>query len=150
MPRQLFGEYVRERFFDAAERRKDVELNVIRAKVSACRPDTGGYRLVLDEGKAIGVDVIILATAYGLAPTRTNLVLPSYGAINRERFAEAKSMVLMGSGLTMVDVLLGARRDGFSGTATIVSRRKQLPRPHAAKGVVPQEIGLPRSKRLSM
>ena len=150
LPRQLFGEYVRERFFDAAERRKDVELNVIRAKVSACRPDTGGYRLVLDEGKAIGVDVIILATAYGLAPTGTNLVLPSYGAMNRERFAEAKSMVLMGSGLTMVDVLLGARRDGFSGTATIVSRRKQLPRPHAAKGVVPQEIGLPRSKRLSM
>ena len=40
--------------------------------------------------------------------------------------------------------------DGFSGTATILSRRGQLPRPHAAKGVVPQEIGLPRSKRLSL
>jgi uncharacterized NAD(P)/FAD-binding protein YdhS len=59
-------------------------------------------------------------------------------------------MVLIGSGLTMVDVLLSARRDGFSGTATIVSRRRQLPRPHAAKGVVPQEVGLPRSKRLSL
>jgi uncharacterized NAD(P)/FAD-binding protein YdhS len=59
-------------------------------------------------------------------------------------------MVLIGSGLTMVDVLLSARRAGFSGTATIVSRRRQLPRPHAAKGVVPQEIGLPRSKRLSL
>ena len=150
LPRQLFGEYVRERFFDAAERRKDVELNVVRAKATACRPDAGGYRLALDEGKAIGVDVVILATAYGLAPTGTDLVLPPYSAIDRERFAEAKSMVLMGSGLTMVDVLLSARRDGFSGTATIVSRRRQLPRPHAAKGVVPQEIGLPRSKRLSL
>ena len=150
LPRQLFGEYVRERFFDAAERRKDVELNVVRAKATACRPDAGGYRLALDEGKAIGVDVVILATAYGLAPTGTDLVLTPYSAIDRERFAEAKSMVLMGSGLTMVDVLLSARRDGFSGTATIVSRRRQLPRPHAAKGVVPQEIGLPRSKRLSL
>ena len=150
LPRQLFGEYVRERFFDAAERRKDVELNVVRAKATACRPDAGGYRLALDEGKAIGVDVVILATAYGLAPTGTDVVLPPYGAMDRERFAEAKSMVLMGSGLTMVDVLLSARRDGFSGTATIVSRRRQLPRPHAAKGVVAQEIGLPRSKRLSL
>jgi uncharacterized NAD(P)/FAD-binding protein YdhS len=30
------------------------------------------------------------------------------------------------------------------------SRRGQLPRPHAAKGVVPQVIGLPKSKRLSL
>jgi uncharacterized NAD(P)/FAD-binding protein YdhS len=150
LPRQLFGEYVRERFFDAAERRKDVELNVVRAKATACRPDAGGYRLALDEGQAIAADVVILATAYGLAPMGTDGVPPPYGATHHERFAEAKSMVLIGSGLTMVDVLLSARRAGFSGTATIVSRRRQLPRPHAAKGVVPQEIGLPRSKRLSL
>ena len=75
LPRQLFGEYVRERFFDAVERRKDVELNVVRAKAIACRPDAGGYRLALEEGKTIGVDVVILATAYGLAPTGTDLVL---------------------------------------------------------------------------
>jgi uncharacterized NAD(P)/FAD-binding protein YdhS len=76
LPRQLFGEYVRERFFDATERRKDVELNVVRAKATACRPDAGGYRLALDEGKAIGADVIILATAYGLAPTGTDVLPP--------------------------------------------------------------------------
>jgi uncharacterized NAD(P)/FAD-binding protein YdhS len=150
LPRQLFGEYVRERFFDAAERRKDVDLNVVRAKATACRPNAGGYRLALDEGQAIAADVVILATAYGLAPTGTDGALAPYGARDHERFAEAKSMVLIGSSLTMVDVLLSARRDGFSGIATIVSRRRQLPRPHAAKGVVPQEIGLPRSKRLSL
>ena len=59
-------------------------------------------------------------------------------------------MALIGSGLTMVDVLLSARRDGFQGKVTVISRRGQLPRPHAAKGVVPQEIGLPRSKRVSV
>lgn len=32
----------------------------------------------------------------------------------------------------------------------MISRRGQLPRPHAPKGVVPKEIGLPRSKRVSM
>ena len=58
-------------------------------------------------------------------------------------------MVLIGSGLTMVDVLLSVRRDGFQGKAMVISRRGQLPRPHAAKGVVPQDIGLPRSKRVS-
>ena len=67
-----------------------------------------------------------------------------------EGMVRAKSIVLIGSGLTMVDVLLGARREGFQGVATIVSRRGQLPRSHAPKGVVPEPVALPRSKRLSM
>ena len=45
-----------------------------------------------------------------------------------------KQIALIGSGLTMVDVLLAARRDGFHGTALVVSRRGQLPRPHAPRG----------------
>jgi uncharacterized NAD(P)/FAD-binding protein YdhS len=58
-------------------------------------------------------------------------------------------MALIGSGLTMVDVLLGARRDGFQGKVTVISKHGQLPRPHASKGVMPRESGLSRSKRLS-
>ena len=37
-----------------------------------------------------------------------------------------------------------------SGTALVISRRGQLPRPHAPQGVVPQQVGLPRSKHVSM
>ena len=150
LPRQLFGEYVRQRFFDAVEQRKDVELNVVRAIATACHPLRGRYQVVLDGAKAVSADVVILATAYGLTLPAGREALPPYAVIDREQLARAKTMVLIGSGLTMVDVLLSARRDGFSGAATIISRRGQLPRPHAAKGVVPQEIGLPKSKRLSL
>ena len=150
LPRQLFGEYVRQRLFDAAERRKDVELKVVRAIATGCRADRGRYRVVLDGMETISSDVVILATAYGVAPSAGLGALPPYGAMERERLARAKTMALIGSGLTMVDVLLSARRDGFSGTATIVSRRGLLPRPHAAKGVVPHHIGLPKSKRISL
>jgi uncharacterized NAD(P)/FAD-binding protein YdhS len=59
-------------------------------------------------------------------------------------------MVLIGSGLTMVDVLLSARRDGFQGNAVVISRRGQLPRAHAPKGVVPQRVAIPHSKRVSL
>jgi uncharacterized NAD(P)/FAD-binding protein YdhS len=67
-----------------------------------------------------------------------------------ERRSTASSMVLIGSGLTMVDVLLGARRDGFQGKAIVISRRGQLPRSHAPKGVVPQQVAIPHSKRVSL
>ena len=72
-----------------------------------------------------------------------------FDVVPPERLANAKSIALIGSGLTMVDVLLSARRDGFQGKNTVISRRGQLPRPHAAKGVAKQEIGLARSKRVS-
>ncbi len=83
LPRQLFGEYVRERFFEAAERRKDVELEIIRGKAITCRPDGEGYRLAIDDGHAIGADIVILATAYGLAPPATEGALRPYSAVAR-------------------------------------------------------------------
>lgn len=150
LPRQLFGEYVRQRFFDAAERRKDVELRVVRAIATACSADHGRYRVVLDGAETISADVVILATAYGVVRSAGLGALPPYGAVEREQIARAKTMALIGSGLTMADVLLSARREGFSGTATIISRRGQLPRPHAARGVVPHQIGLPKSKRIAL
>jgi uncharacterized NAD(P)/FAD-binding protein YdhS len=64
--------------------------------------------------------------------------------------ASASSIVLIGSGLTMVDVLLGARREAFQGKATVISRRGQLSRAHAPKGVVPQQVAIPHSKRVSL
>jgi uncharacterized NAD(P)/FAD-binding protein YdhS len=77
-------------------------------------------------------------------------VLSPFEALPADRLAQARSIALIGSGLTMVDVLLNARRSGFKGFAAIVSRRGQLPRPHAPKGVIPQTISLPASKSVSL
>jgi uncharacterized NAD(P)/FAD-binding protein YdhS len=95
-------------------------------------------------------DAIFLATAYGPSQPSTKGALRPFESVTPDQLASAKEIALVGSGLTMVDVLLAARRDGFRGKALVVSRRGQLPRPHAPKGVVPKEIGLPRSKRVSL
>jgi uncharacterized NAD(P)/FAD-binding protein YdhS len=44
LPRQLFGEYVRQRFFEAAEARPDVELKIVNAVAIACIADGGRLR----------------------------------------------------------------------------------------------------------
>ncbi len=95
-------------------------------------------------------DVVILATAYGVQGASARGALAPFEPLAAERVARARSIAVIGSGLTMVDVLVGARRSGFQGVATVISRRGQLPRPHAPKGVVPQMLALPRSKRMSM
>ena len=71
--------------------------------------------------RAAEADSVLLATAYGLQPIQRHR-----GACALRRAALrspclAKSMALIGSGLTMVDVLLSARRDGFQGKATVIS-----------------------------
>ena len=150
LPRQLFGEYVRQRLFETVEQRPDVEFSVVPRAARALRVERGRYAISCDGDETVLCDAVVLATAYGVQPASAGGALAPFDALPAERVARAKSIVLVGSGLTMVDVLLGARRDGFQGVATIVSRRGQLPRAHAPKGVVPLPIALPRSKRVSM
>ncbi len=150
LPRQLFGEYVRQRLFETVEQRPDVEFSVVPRAARELRVERGRYAISCDGDETVPCDAVVLATAYGVQPASSRGALAPFDALPAERIARAKSIVLVGSGLTMVDVLLGARRDGFQGVVTIVSRRGQLPRPHAPKGVVPLPIALPRSKRVSM
>jgi uncharacterized NAD(P)/FAD-binding protein YdhS len=95
-------------------------------------------------------DAVFLATAYGLSPASTKGALQPFEIVPPGQLAGASTIAVIGSGLIMADVLLSARRDGFQGTALVISRRGQLPRPHAPKGVVPHQIGLPHSKRTSL
>jgi uncharacterized NAD(P)/FAD-binding protein YdhS len=149
LPRQLFGEYVRQRLFEAVAKRPDVTFDIVGAMATACSFDGHCFRIRLDRAEPLRADVVVLATAYGAQGLAATGALAPFDRVAPERFANAKSITLIGAGLTMVDVLLDARRNGFLGTATVISRRGQLPRAHAPKGVVPQQVGLPQSKRMS-
>ena len=148
LPRQLFGEYVRERFFEAVEG-SDVELKIVNAVATSCVKEGDRFTLRFDRAEKLQADVVLLATAYGLQASTLTGALAPFDALPPERINGAKTMTIIGSGPTMVDVLIGARRDGFQGKVTVISKHGQLPRPHASKGVVPRESGLSRSKRLS-
>jgi uncharacterized NAD(P)/FAD-binding protein YdhS len=150
LPRQLFGEYVRQRLFDSVARRPDVTFSVVTAAARGLSSESARYHIDLDKAEPVSANVVILATAYGLQQPRSQGALAPFEIVSAERTAAASSMVLIGSGLTMVDVLLAARRDGFQGEAIVISRRGQLPRAHAPKGVVPQQLAIPHSKRVSL
>ena len=149
LPRQLFGAYVRQRMFEAIESRPDVRCAIINRVVSSCR--RAGSRFIVEaEGKsAFSADVVLLATAYGRRTESQEGLLAPFDVLSAEQLTSAKSIAFIGSGLSMVDALIGTRRDGFTGTSTVVSRRGQLPKPHAAKGVVPLEVALPQSRSIS-
>src|SRR5262245_5362024 len=95
-------------------------FSVITAMARAVVRESGRYRVELDRAEPVTADVVILATAYGLQQPRSTGALAPYEIVSAERTSAARSMVLIGSGLTMVDVLLSARRDGFQGNAVVI------------------------------
>ena len=149
LPRQLFGGYVRQRLFEAIEARADVQTKIIAEAATSCTCRNGQFIVRTDGAAALPANTVILATAYGRPSPSAAGALAPYEALPTGELMKAKSLALIGSGLSMADVLIGARRDGFTGTATIVSRRGQMPSPHAAKGVMQLEVALPRSRSIA-
>lgn len=112
LPRQLFGEYVRQRLFEAAAVRGDVAFNIINDSAFSLSRRNGRFQVQISGGGSLSADVVILATAYGQEDPSSSGPLAPFEALSRDRVSKAKSIVLIGSGLTMVDALLAVRREG--------------------------------------
>lgn len=129
-PRALFGDYVEARLAARRAARPFVEVEHLRASAQAVSlADGGRTRVELDSAPALLADAAVLATGFG-APNRPC----RFGVAPFTNFmpdAEMKRVVLVGSSLTMVDVLLRLRRNGYRGRIDVVSRRGLLPLPQS-------------------
>ncbi|KQR87700.1 FAD/NAD(P)-binding protein [Sphingomonas sp. Leaf343] len=132
VPRLLYGEYLRETL-DAV---RDARLTLIEGDVVDV--DAGGVTLA--DGRRVAADSIVLAT--GNLPPHTPpgvdpALLPSGRYIDdpwRSRPGEGLGaedvVVLLGTGLTAIDVALQLDASGFAGTVLAMSRRGLKPRRH--------------------
>lgn len=119
LPRQVFGAYLRARLAAArAQAPEGVSCNHVRARALQLRRHGAGFELWLDNGTALRADHVVLAL--GNAPP----ALPAECAAlaGHERFVEdpqdvndrigalpgatPESVLLIGSGLTMIDAAL--------------------------------------------
>ncbi|ADK99795.1 FAD/NAD(P)-binding protein [Brevundimonas subvibrioides] len=133
-PRRLFGLYVQSRLAEV-EARHPGRIQRRIAEVAAIVPE--GVRL--DDGAVIAADAVVLTTGNPAPRTAgpagsSNAVVPdpwAPGALGR--IAADDDILLIGTGLTMVDVLLSLNAGGWRGRATALSRRGLLPRGHRLK-----------------
>jgi uncharacterized NAD(P)/FAD-binding protein YdhS len=101
-----------------------------------------GFRVWLDDGEVIDCAQVVLASGYGppADPLAGMLPLdcgryirnPWQGALPPE-LERRDSVLLIGTGLTMVDMALSLHRRGHRGTMHTLSRRGLLPRAHRAE-----------------
>jgi uncharacterized NAD(P)/FAD-binding protein YdhS len=143
VPRRLFGDYVEERVNAALDAKSLVGLCSVRGEV--VRLLTGTRGVLLTDGRQIKADIVVLAM--GNLPPRppagpdewlydSGFFIPDPWALDAfSGIDPAEPLLLIGSGLTTVDVALRLAQQGHRGALLAVSRRGLTPRTHASGGV---------------
>jgi uncharacterized NAD(P)/FAD-binding protein YdhS len=141
LPRQLYGEYLRAVLTDVrATVSPGVELEEIKAEVVDVEPGPTGIRLRAGGGQYFSADVVVLAIGNlpGEYPIRG--MLPIYhsqsyvhvpwrpGAL--EGITPTSDVLLVGAGLTAIDLITELRGKGHTGAIHALSRRGLLPQQH--------------------
>jgi uncharacterized NAD(P)/FAD-binding protein YdhS len=146
VPKEIFSDYVYERFSAALALRRDITVQVCSDPVTAIRKSHGSRFLLESANPANPLfDTVILATGYGLADEGERDHEPA--PIRAQRLIARPHTVLLGSGIRVVDQLLQLRDAGYAGQISIISKHGFLPQshtPNSADPVFPAEA-LPKS-----
>ena len=149
VPRLRFGAYLRS-ILDAAVADRMVE--VAEAGAVAASRDANGWTVTLDDGRTESAPVLLLAlgnqppepmaVAAGISAERfVNNPWREEAAAAVERVAaRGGDVLILGTGLTMVDMVLSLDEAGHRGKIVALSRRGQIPRAHAPYEPAPVAI----------
>lgn len=139
--RTAFGDYV-----NAHIRELGQAVTHRQASAQAVIPDQGGYRVTCDNGEDIHADAVVLAVCHtppqlpaSLAALRDHprLIANPWqrGALNG--IAPDDRVLIVGTGLTMADIVASLDSQGHRGNITAVSRRGLRSQTHATREMEP-------------
>ena len=137
--RRLFGRYIGD-ILDQAMASGKTEPRKSVAIAGALGSE--GWRIELDDGSAVEADLLVLAVGNqepeplnAFSGVRDRFIRNPWGADARavveELAASGGDALLVGTGLTMVDLVLSLDAAGYQGRVVALSRRGLIPRAHA-------------------
>ncbi len=149
VPRWVFGCYVGERLEEAV-RCGPGRLDVVRAEVEAITMTPDGGQLQCADARCISADRIVLATGND-QPQRLPMADDAFVASPYHRgnpwapdalagLDAGATVLLVGTGLTMVDMVISLLDAGHHGPIHAVSRRGLLPKAHLADPDTPCDL----------
>jgi uncharacterized NAD(P)/FAD-binding protein YdhS len=139
--RAAFGRYIEQILERRRQERPDVTIEHVRDAAASVEPTASGYRIYLARGGQVEAEIVILATSHpppGLPALIGQHLAGDPGLIANPWQPDAVATVapdddvlIIGTGLTMADVVASLTRRGHRGRITAFSRRGLLPRGHA-------------------
>jgi uncharacterized NAD(P)/FAD-binding protein YdhS len=138
--RAVFGRYVAEQLATSVAARPEVSLTHVREAAVGAAPAGHGWSVRLAGGGLLGADSLVLAVSHpppaapaaiaALGPGPDIIANPwAPGALDGVGLDD--EVAIIGTGLTMADMVAALTRRGHRGQITAFSRRGQLSRGHA-------------------
>jgi uncharacterized NAD(P)/FAD-binding protein YdhS len=132
-PRKIYGRYIGsllEPFLprDGCQSR----LRIVRGECTAITETAAGVEAVLDDGTRLAGHVAVLATGNeaSRAACQAGSAQNPWDALTREQIPQDGRVLILGTGLTMVDTVLSLLQSGHTGPIVALSRRWLLPHVH--------------------
>lgn len=149
--RRAYGDYLRQLLRDAATTgRVAGRLGLVGDQAVSLRKAGQAWQLELGMGRTLDADAVVLAL--GVLPPRTPRLSGAIDGLASARYvadpwaegalagvAPDHAVMLLGSGLTMVDVLVSLTAAGHHGPLFSLSRHGLTPRRHAGAPAAPDE-----------
>src|SRR5688500_11653262 len=141
--RRGFGRYLRSILAEAVA---SGHVDVVEDRAVAAVPDADEWRIELEAGGTIVARALVLAIGnQPPEPFADGIINNPWGdeakAAAREAAASGGDVLLIGTGLTMIDTVLSLSAAGHRGRIVALSRRGQIPRAHADFAAAPVEAG---------
>lgn len=138
-PRRLYGDYLGEIAADLAAREPE-RLRLVRADAVSVSLHAAGVAVRLADGTTIEADAAVLAVGHDSEPAgiATHAVKP--GAPGDTPLATEAPVLILGSGLSMIDTWLSLKARGHRGPVTVLSRRGVMSRAHLGDKPAPIDI----------
>jgi len=145
LPRSLYGQYVASQLREAS-RSYPGKLRCTQDEATSLACVHGKTLLHLASGETVVADKVVLAlgnfppgelSLAGKTPNSTRYIANPWLPGKLTDVNQLKDVLLVGSGLTSVDVAMELRARGFQGTIHMLSRRGSLPQSHRATNSCP-------------
>ncbi|MGH8168701.1 MAG: FAD/NAD(P)-binding protein, partial [Woeseiaceae bacterium] len=156
-PRASYGDYIEDTLIEsiAMHQEDSAEFTAcLQTRATAVTRRSGRFDVSLDDRRTLCSDAVVVATgnpapadplAPWLGPLTSRYLRDAWDQDRIAMIAPTDRVLILGTGLTTVDVALALRRNGHTGDVHAMSRRGLLPRVH---GSALQE--LPDSLRVSL
>ena len=143
--RRFFGEYLGGLLGEAEA---SGQVTAVAATAIGAVRSGGGWRIEFDDGPALEADALVLATGNqepdalrAFADAGERFIRNPWGEVAGAALADlaqsGEAALIVGTGLTMVDLVLSLDAAGHSGRIVALSRRGLIPRTHAEYEAAP-------------
>lgn len=137
-PRSYFADYLQERLADLRSAR-NLHISWVRSAADSVTAPGRGWEVIPAQGDPVVADVVIIATGneaprslgIACAPSMQRLIIEDpWDSTQKAEIPRAEPVLLVGTGLTAVDIATELLQGGHSGAIIAVSRRGLIPRAH--------------------